>query len=145
VNQSQLQVGTITYSYDDSAHRRIVTFRGPITDRDLLGAYESLLADPGYDSSLDDFIDLRDVTHMGVTSAGLHRLVRMFEDRESPGHVTRSAILAPTDVLYGVSRMFQTMRGEDHPDEIEVFRSLADTMFWLDRRDQSVEVRALTD
>ncbi len=124
----------ITFSYDVGAHRRIVTFRGAIFDRELLDAYESLLADPGYDASMDDFIDLRDVTHMGVTSAGLHRLVAMFDERDSPGYVTRTAVYAPTDVLYGVSRMFQTIRGEGHPDLIEVFRTLEESLTWLDRK-----------
>jgi hypothetical protein len=137
VIQTQLQVVPISFTYDPTAHRRIVTFRGAIHDRDLIEAYESLLGDPGYDSSVDDFIDLRNVTQMAVTSAGLHRLIALFDERDSPGYVTRSAILAPSDVLYGVSRMFQTMRGEDHPDELEVFRSLDETMYWLDRKDQA--------
>ncbi len=135
MNQTQLKTGTITLSYEVQVHRRIVTFRGPIVDRDLLDAYESLLGDPKYDASMDDFIDLRDVTHMGVTSAGLHRLIAMFDERDSPGYPTRSAIVAPSDVLYGVSRMFQTMRGEDHPDELEVFRSLEEARAWLARCD----------
>ena len=135
MNQSQLQTGSIGFSYDEPAHRRVVTFRGPITDRELLEAYGLLLGDPAYDASMDDFIDLREVTHMGVTSSGLHRLITMFEARDSPGFPTRSAILAPTDVLYGVSRMFQTMRGDEHPDEIEVFRSLDETLGWLARGD----------
>ena len=135
MNQPQLQTGSIDFTYDEPLHRRVVTFRGPITDRELLEAYEVLLGDPTYDASMDDFIDLREVTHMGVTSSGLHRLITMFEERDSPGFPTRSAILAPTDVLYGVSRMFQTMRGDEPPDEIEVFRSLDETLCWLDRRD----------
>ena len=117
------------------AHRRIVTFRGAISDRELLDAYEVLLGDPDYDASTDDFIDLRNVSHMGVTSAGLHRLIAMFDERDSPGCATRTAICAPTDVLYGVSRMFQTMRGDDHPDLVGVFRTLEESLRWLDRKD----------
>ena len=135
-----MQAESITFSYDGSAHRRIVTFRGAVSDRELLDAYASLLGDPGYDASTDDFIDLRDVTHMGVTSVGLHRLIAMFDERDSPGHTTRTAIYAPTDVLYGVSRMFQTMRGEGHPDLIEVFRTLEQSLAWLDRKDVASDV-----
>ena len=138
MNHSPVQAAPITFSYDGSAHRRIVTFRGAISDRELLDAYESLLGDPGYDASTDDFIDLRDVTHMGVTSVGLHRLIAMFDERDSPGHITRTAIYAPTDVLYGVSRMFQTMRGEGHPDLLEVFRTIEQALAWLDRNDIAI-------
>ena len=136
MNPSTLHTATIGFSYDTAMQRRIATFRGPITDRELLDAYTALLADPAYDASYDDFIDLREVTHMGVTSAGLHRLIGMYDERESMGFSTRGAILAPTDVLYGVSRMFQTMRGEDHPDELEVFRTLDASLAWLDRENR---------
>jgi hypothetical protein len=134
VNSSSIPTAAIAFSIDEPVRRRIATFRGPISDRELIDAYAALLADPAYDASLDDLIDLRHVTHMGVTSAGLHRLIGMYDDRDSPGFVTRAAILAPTDVLYGVSRMFQTMRGEDHPDELEVFRTLDESLEWLNRK-----------
>ncbi len=123
------------FTNDATARRRLTTFRGAIGDRDLLDAYETLLNDPTYDASLDDLIDLSGVTHMGVTSAGLHRLIAVYEERESDGYRTRAALVAPTDVLYGVSRMFQTLRGDDKPDEIEVFRSYDDALAWLERRE----------
>ena len=135
MNPTSTRIVAIEFSFDEPSRRRIATFRGPITDRELLDAYTLLLSDPAYDASLDDLIDLRGVTHMGVTSAGLHSLINMYEDRDSPGYPTRSAILAPTDVLYGVSRMFQTMRGDDHPDQLEVFRTLDESKAWLERRD----------
>ncbi len=125
----------ITFSIDGDARRRIATFVGVIGDHELFDAYSSLVNDPTYDPSLDDLIDLRTVTHMGVTGAGLHRLIAMYDQRESDGHCTRAAIVAPTDVLYGVARMFQMLRGEDTPDVIEVFRSIDDALRWLDRRD----------
>ena len=74
---------------------------------------------------------------MGVTGAGLHRLIALYDGRESDGHATRAAIVAPSDVLYGVSRMFQTLRGDANPDEVEVFRTLDEANAWLERHDRS--------
>lgn len=125
----------ITFACDAASNRRIATFRGAVGDRDLFDAYESLLNDATYDPSLDDLIDLRAVTQMGVTGPGLHRLIAMYDQRESVGHQTRCAIVAPTDVLYGVSRMFQSLRGAETPDEIEIFRSLDEALVWLARCD----------
>ncbi len=95
-----------------------------------------MVVESTYDPLLDDLIDLRTVTHMGVTGAGLHRLIAMYCQRESDGHGTRAAIVATTDVPYGVARMFQTRRGEDTPDVIEIVRSIDDALRWLDRRDR---------
>ena len=136
MTKTQLQSASINFAYDDALRRRIATFAGPIGDRELLDAYESLLNDPTYDPSVDDLIDLRGVTHMAVTGAGLHRLIALYDDRLSNGYQTRAAIVAPSDVLYGVSRMFQMLRGDTNPDEVEVFRTLAGATRWLERRGQ---------
>ncbi len=125
-------VTPITFAIDLPRGRRVATFSGAITDRELIDAYRLLLGSPEYDPSLDDLIDLRGVTHMGVTGAGLHRLIALYDERDTPVSVTRNAIVAPTDVLYGVSRMFQTMRGEELPALVEVFRSMDEALRWLD-------------
>jgi hypothetical protein len=136
VTHTQLQSASISFVYDAETRRRIALFVGAIGDRELFEAYDALLHDPTYDPSVDDLIDLRGVTHMAVTGAGLHRLIALYDDRPSSGHQTRAAIVAPSDVLYGVSRMFQTLRGDGNPDEVEVFRTLGDATSWLERRDK---------
>jgi hypothetical protein len=131
VNTTAPGTPCIAFSIDADARRRVATFTGRIGDRELFDAYASLVNEPDYDPSLDDLIDLRGVTHMGVTGTGLHRLIAMYDQRESDGYRTRAAIVAPTDVLYGVARMFQALRGDDTPEEIEVFRSMDAALRWL--------------
>ncbi|MCC7053122.1 MAG: hypothetical protein IT355_07620 [Gemmatimonadaceae bacterium] len=130
MNRTHAPTASITFQLDTTLRRRTVTFSGPIGDRELLEAFEALLV-PDYDASVDDLVDLSAVTHMGVTSAGLHRLLALYEERAETGHQTRNAIIAPTDVLYGVSRMFQALHGDDKPDLLEVFRSRDDAIRWL--------------
>lgn len=137
MNHAPLQAFPISFAYDHVRRRRIATFCGAIGDRELFDAYDTLLQDVTYDPSVDDLIDLRSVTHMGVTGAGLHRLIALYDGRDSDGHETRAAIIAPSDVLYGVSRMFQTLRGDANPDQVEVFRTLDEAEYWLERRDQT--------
>ncbi len=134
-----MPIASIVFTLEVATNHRVATIRGSIGDRELLAAFEPMLADPHYDSSLDDLIDLTDVTHMGVTSAGLHRLVELYREREEPGNHTRSAIVAPTDVLYGVSRMFQSLRGEAAYDALEVFRAREDALRWLGRGDTGAQ------
>jgi len=123
---------TITFFVDGERHRRVAEFAGVIGDRDLLGAFAAMLSAPDYDQTLDDLVDLSRVTQMLVTSAGLQRLIALYDERSAQGAATRSAIIAPTDVLYGVSRMFQAMRGEQTFDELEVFRSRDGAVAWFD-------------
>jgi hypothetical protein len=115
------------------ARRRIATFSGPVGDEDLTGAYAELLQTPDYDHGADDLVDLRGVTHFGVTEGGLRSIMAMFAPVDQLGIPTRLAIVAPGDAVYGISRMYQMLRGNDAPEQIEVFRELKEAEDWLNR------------
>ena len=133
MNSALLPRGSITFAVDVTNRLRIATFCGAITDTDLLHAYQPVLTDVHFDPALDDLVDLRAVSHMGVTSAGLYRIIAFYDERAPANLSTRSAIVAPTDVLYGVSRMFQTLRGDGHAAEVAVFRRIEAAHRWLER------------
>jgi hypothetical protein len=129
------QPPAIDIRYDAAARRRVATFTGNIEDEHLLGAYARLLEQPDYDFTADDLVDLSGVLRFGVTSDGLRRVMGMFAEADELGNRTRLAIVAPEDAVYGVSRMYQLMRGDDVPEEISVFRDRAAATAWLDRKE----------
>ncbi len=96
-----------------------------------MGAYRALVATPDYDVGADDLVDLRQVTHLGVTAQGLRQLMGLFAEIDHLGVATRLAIVAPHDEVYGVSRMYQMLRGDGVPEEISVFRELTAALMWL--------------
>lgn len=117
---------------DAAARRRSVAFNGQLDDSQVLAVYAGLLESPDYDYGADDLVDLRGVTHMGVTADGLRRLMASFAQSDAIGVPTRCAIIAPADAVYGVSRMYQMMRGDDVPEVIQVFRDSVSALAWLD-------------
>lgn len=123
----------ISFSYNPVARRRIATFRGTLNDADLIGAYASLLRDPDYDHGADDLVDLRAVEHLGITETGLKSIVSLFAPVDQLGIPTRLAIVAPGDAVYGVSLMYQTLRGENVPEQVKVFRTMEEADEWLNR------------
>lgn len=123
----------IKFAYNSVARRRIATFSGRVEDSDLIGAYAQLLRDPDYDHGADDLVDLRGVEHFGVTQAGLENIMALFAPVDQLGIPTRLAIVAPGDQVYGVSRMYQTLRGDDVPEQIAVFRDMNAAEDWLNR------------
>jgi len=131
MNFIQPLTASITFSFAHAKRVRVARFSGAITDRDLIDTYERLLRDPAYDGTLHNLVDLREVSHMGITSAGLHRLIALHDGRGPTEAHTRNAIVAPTDVLYGVSRMFQTLRGDSRLAELEVFRTIGAAEHWI--------------
>jgi hypothetical protein len=121
----------IEFSYDVESRIRTATFRGVVGDRDLLTAYEELLRDPDYAPEAHDLVDLRRVERFEVTTEALRRLIDMFRPIDRLGHRTRLAIVAGSDHAYGMGRMYEMMRGDDVPEEIEVFRDMDAALRWL--------------
>ena len=123
----------ISFSYNPVARRRIATFSGALDDAALIGAYANLLRDPDYDHGADDLVDLRAVHHMGVTESGLENVISLFAPVDQLGIPTRLAIVAPGEHVYGVSLMYQMLRGEGVPEEVAVFRTMEEADEWLNR------------
>ena len=124
--------GLISFVYDRAKRRRTAVFSGVVGDAELLAAYSGLLAQSDYDYAADDLVDLRAVTHLGVTPAGLGELMTMFAPIDGMNVRTRLALVAPADDVFGVSRMYQMLRGDATPEEIAVFREMPKAIAWLD-------------
>lgn len=128
----QNRAPTIAIEFDSAARRRVARFVGDIEDEHILGTYARLAESPDYDYAADDLVDLTDVTRFDVTSDGLRQVMGFFSGADQLGIHTRLAIVAPADVVYGVSRMYQMLRGDDVPEEIAVFRDMDEAKAWLD-------------
>lgn len=121
----------ILFRTDAERGARIATFYGMVDGDDLLRAYQGQLADPGYDATLDDLVDLRAVDGLDVSAAALRELMAMFSRVDEMGYATRLAIVAHDDLGYGLGRMYEMMR-TGAPEEVCVFRDLDEALDWLD-------------
>ena len=119
----------------DVAHRIVISQAlGRLTDSDLWQHQQRLRQDPMFDPTFCQLWDCTGVTAVAVTGEGLRQLatVSVFQ----PG--TPRAIVAPNDAMYGLARMFQTLRGFQG-EQIAVFRELADAHAWLEVAHLSAE------
>lgn len=113
-------------------HRlRIATFSGIVGDDELVESYRDLIAEPDYDLTFDDLVDLTPLVELRVTSDAVRRLVALFEPYNHLGVTNRLAIVAPRDYMYGMARMYQLLRSEA-PEQTMVFRSLDEAAAWLE-------------
>jgi len=99
---------------------------GILTDRDIVAHARALAADPHFEPRFRQLADLREVTAMDVTTAGVRQLV----EANPFGAGARRAVVVRDDVVYGMARMYELMRGES-PDAVEVFRELDQGLQWL--------------
>ena len=98
---------------------------GVLTDQDTIDLHAAMVADPAYAPGLARLYDLSGVTELQVSSGAVLRA--SLATAEAPN--ARRAIVVPSEVAYGMSRMFAILSGRD--ELIQVFRDRASAMRWI--------------
>ncbi len=121
----------ITFVYDPATRVRTATYRGIITDDAILEAYARVMSEPGYVPDADSLVDLRLVTGFEVSTDTLRTMVERVAALDTRGRRPRIALVAPTELAYGLSRMYELLSGPDAPRLIRVFRDFDEAVGWL--------------
>ena len=83
---------------------------------------------PDYPMGTPELVDLRDVTEMDLTREQIRAIAHV--EGQEPGRISRMAILAGSDLGFGLSRMFQVL-ADEASYEIKVFRDIDGAKTWL--------------
>jgi len=103
---------------------------GVLTLQDLLGAIVPMLEDPAFEPDMPQLLDLGAVEHTELAAEQMHALVDAFA-KESPRIGSgRVAVYAPKPLLFGVSRMYESL-SEHLPTQLRVFRDREAAEAWL--------------
>ena len=120
----------IEFSVDPDTQVRVAKFTGTVDDDELLSTYRRLRSSPDYDASANVLVDLSDVERLDVSPQALGELVATLRPMERNLAGRRRAIVAASDAVYGMARMYEIMRS-DSPEDIRVFRDLMAAREWL--------------
>ncbi|MFA5834969.1 MAG: hypothetical protein WDA22_15945 [Bacteroidota bacterium] len=121
----------ITFSFDIETNIRTATYSGSISDGELIASYQALLTRPDYNPTAKDLVDLRLVDRFNVSSEALRNLISMYNPKDRLGHRPRLAIISASDFTYGMSRIYEMLRGDEVSEEIHIFRNYDDAVLWL--------------
>jgi hypothetical protein len=125
---------SITYTIDETRGRVTLHYAGIITDGDLFVAYDRLYEDPRHRIGMDELADCRAVERIEVTRSGLQALSASTALRLDANQVPwRVAIVAPSDAVFGMARMYEAFRSES-PEQVQVFRDLPAAELWLEQK-----------
>jgi hypothetical protein len=126
--------------------RRIVVARayGTLTDEEIF-AYQREAWSRGDVAGFDELVDVSGVERVALPSADRVRdLAALAADMDRPAAVAKLAIAAPTDLTFGLGRMFQARRELDPRTRktVGVFRTLPEALEFLglDRPPQMPEI-----
>ena len=116
-------------NYRIDPERRLVLTRGwgELSTRELADVMSRILLDPRFDPTYRSLGDLREVTAVTVDPMATAQAAAspLFADG------TRRAIVATSDVAFGMARMFATF-SERSGQEVRVFRDMSLAEAWLD-------------
>jgi hypothetical protein len=107
---------------------------GAISNDDFLNTYKSLYDDPKFNINYDRLVDLRAAISTERSTNTLHEYTDFVRDQfnaANPSVCPKFAIVAPSDLTYGLSRMFKAF-SQDLKWDIQSFRTIEEAFDWLD-------------
>ncbi|HKJ25804.1 MAG TPA: STAS/SEC14 domain-containing protein [Myxococcota bacterium] len=117
--------------FEPETNLLLVTFDGTLSDEDLLEYARHALESADVSAGHDELIDLRGLEDGGeISTRALRRIADMFTRSDTAPDRSRVAMVATTDVHYGLSRMYQAFRS-DSPLDLRVFRDMGEARAWL--------------
>ena len=120
----------ITYRFFKSYKLVYALGTGSLTDQDCTSHAYQLFHDPDYDFGYNELLDLSRITAVDLTNDGVYLTsLEVVQHRDSLVN-SKLAIVAPTDALYGMARMYELML-KPHLDNTQVFRTIFPALEFL--------------
>jgi hypothetical protein len=121
--------------YEIDKQRRLVTSTasGAISMDEIWAHQEKLIKDPEYDPTFAQLLDIAQVTKLELNGDD----VRTIAGSKIFASSSRLAIVASSNLLYGLARMFQIFREMKGEQGIHVFRDRDEALAWVLRQDSA--------
>jgi len=125
----------IAYRVDNDARVIVVAGYGVLADAEIFGFQREINRRPDI-AGYDQLVDMSRVTEFAVPSSDRVRDLASLaaeQDVDAPGLAARMGIYAPTDIGFGLGRMFQTYRELDPRTtrQVGVFRTMEEALAFV--------------
>ena len=124
----------IEHSIDPERRRVVARAVGALTDEEVL-AYQAAVWSRPEVAGFDELIDMRAADPATAPGPGLLRRLAALAAGMDAVAPTRLAIVAASDLVYGLGRMYEAYRESDRRSrrDVNVFRTLEEATAYLDR------------
>jgi hypothetical protein len=117
-----------SYTIDQSRRLLLTCASGVLSDADILAGAATLLADPAFDPTFNEIMDLREVSEVAMTHATMAGVAG--RSILKPG--VRRAFVTSNEMQYGMARMFTTLAAS-RGHLWHIFRSPEEAAVWLNK------------
>jgi hypothetical protein len=123
---------SVEYTYDEENNVLYTRIFGVVTDKDLKDQAMAVAADRRIKPGVRELVDLSGIEDVEATTTALETNIRIDSYHSEKLAGMRTAIVALTDLLYGFSRMYQSLAEvQKSPATIEIFRAVEEARKWL--------------
>jgi hypothetical protein len=123
----------MTYRIDPERRLVIARGSGTVKDAEVFEYQNEVWSRPDV-AGFNELIDMSDVTHILVPSAErIHDLAELSARMSHGAPQSKLAIVAPSDLAFGLGRMFDMCRDSVAPGlkPVGVFRTMPEAVAWL--------------
>ncbi len=121
----------ISYTIHADLKLLVTRYVGVVTNDEFTKVYYSILEGSEFRHGFNELADFQEIKELKIAGSAMKNvsaLVRRFYKGRS--EITRTAILAPRDDLYGIGRMYSAYADPDSED-VMVFKDVIEAMRWL--------------
>ena len=122
----------IEYKIDLPRRRILARVKGRLTEQDVYSYQYEVWSKPEH-FGFDELMDMTEVTEIENPDAKKLQKLAEVAARMQPGAVGRFAVVAPSDIAFGIARMYQTYRSmtPSGGKDVGVFRNMNDALQFL--------------
>mgnify|MGYP006299911201 CR=1 FL=1 len=127
----------ITFEVNHKDNYFISHFKGVVTDAELLRSFVAFYKSHQWTPGMNELTDLSEGDGSQLTTDGLIKLATATKEifqKKGVKH-TKTAVYAPQDLSFGLSRMYEAMI-YDSPEDFRVFRNIDEAKKWLTDKSQ---------
>ncbi|WP_455375273.1 hypothetical protein [Kaarinaea lacus] len=122
----------ITFTVNNADKYFVSSFKGAVTDDELVNSFIEFYESEQWTPGMNELTDLSEGDASQITTKGLQKLAVVTEQIFLKHEVkySKTAVYAPKDLAYGLSRMYEVMIDES-PEHFCVFRDIDEAKKWL--------------
>lgn len=121
----------ISFRFDPDLHTLFYEFSGEVGEAELLEVAAKVASDSSIPPGRRELVDLSGLEHTSVSAGTLRRVAQLFADNDRTPEQSKVAVVAPRDLFFGLSRMYEAYR-EGSAVRIRIFRSGEEARAWLE-------------
>ena len=122
----------VTYEILDAPEAVLARYTGVVTLSEITTMFRNYMRDDCFSLSRPHIADIRDFDCKNVGFAEIYSLFSMYGRCYSEtGERMRVAIIAPNEVAFGMSRIFENLTEQSDWASTAIFESLDDAKTWI--------------